>query len=326
MAKVIDIRQGELDLDPVVAKRCEERLAIARTHMAAGFYHWLEAGKQFAANKLDLGPRHWAPWLREHNIVTRTADRLVAIAERFTPILDTVSRIDAADLTIDFRALQLLASPNAPQAAAEQAVERAAAGEHITKAEADKMVADAQRTAVERAVAEWRAQHAQDVEKAIGEATGRLAGDNAALQEEIKRLRSQKADIAAIERLVLRNLGKKALSPDQWRSMAKLLGTAITVGKVMYEPISSETLRKNEENLRIASQLTQALEILAAQPLPDAAYEIAWPAQRNIFRRLTRPAIDWLIAFEKVIGGPNGKTAHIENSLGRSRRAHSANR
>jgi hypothetical protein len=77
--------------------------------MAAGFYHWLEAGKQFKAIKDDLGPRQWAPWLREHDRSVDTADMLVRIAERFDPILVTDTRIKASELQVDLRALQLLA-------------------------------------------------------------------------------------------------------------------------------------------------------------------------------------------------------------------------
>jgi hypothetical protein len=58
IGRAIDHHQGNLDLDPAVAERCEQRLALARTHMAAGFYHWLEAGRQFAAIKSDLTNRH----------------------------------------------------------------------------------------------------------------------------------------------------------------------------------------------------------------------------------------------------------------------------
>ena len=91
-----------LRLDAGVAERCEQRLALAQTHMAAGFYHWLEAGRQFKAIKEDLGPRQWAPWLREHDISRSTAERLLHIAERFDPICTTVEQID--EFSIDLRA------------------------------------------------------------------------------------------------------------------------------------------------------------------------------------------------------------------------------
>ena len=70
-----------------------------------------------------------------------SAGGLVRVADRFT-IPATVAGIDE-DLRIDFRALLLLASPSAPIAAAQAAVERAAAGEHITRAEADELIAQA---------------------------------------------------------------------------------------------------------------------------------------------------------------------------------------
>jgi hypothetical protein len=128
MAEIVPIaRQGELDLDPIVAERCEERLQLARTHMAAGFYHWLEAGKQFAEIKRDLSNRHWAPWLREHDVAVTTADVLVRIAERFNPILTPSVRIET--LQLDFKALETLASPRTPAVAAKRAIDRTAAGQ-----------------------------------------------------------------------------------------------------------------------------------------------------------------------------------------------------
>ena len=100
----------------------------------------MEAGKQFGAIKQDLGNRHWAPWLQQHEIPRGTADRLARIAERFAPLLPTVGRIDDDDLVFDIRALEALASPDVPVAAAEKAISRAADGEHITKAEAEAMI------------------------------------------------------------------------------------------------------------------------------------------------------------------------------------------
>jgi hypothetical protein len=67
-----------------------------------------------------------------------SAGGLVRVADRFT-IPATVAGIDE-DLRIDFRALLLLASPSAPIAAAQAAVELAATGSHITRAEADELI------------------------------------------------------------------------------------------------------------------------------------------------------------------------------------------
>jgi hypothetical protein len=145
MPEVVPLHQGELALDAAVAERCEQHLALARTHMAAGFYHWLEAGKQFAAIKAEVGSRCWGPWLREHEIPRRSADRLVQISERFDPILITMSKIE--DFQIDFGALHALASRSVPVAAAQEAVSRAAAGEHITREQAEELIAQGPGTA-----------------------------------------------------------------------------------------------------------------------------------------------------------------------------------
>jgi hypothetical protein len=129
--QVIPLHQGELTLDATVAERCEQRLALARTHMAAGFYHWLEAGKQFKEIKTDVGARCWAPWLRKHAISIHSADVLVRIAERFDPILVVATRIEP--MLLDYEALRALAAPSVPISAAQDALNRAATGEHITR-------------------------------------------------------------------------------------------------------------------------------------------------------------------------------------------------
>ena len=87
--------------------------------MAAGFYHWLEAGKQFKAIKDDLGPRQWAPWLRDHGFARYTPDVLIKIAEKFDPVCAVTAQIEPLEL--NFEALRALASRSVPVAAAQAA-------------------------------------------------------------------------------------------------------------------------------------------------------------------------------------------------------------
>jgi hypothetical protein len=58
------------------------------------------------------------------------------VAEAFKSL--SVSDFNA--LTIDATALYALAAPDVPQSARDAAVEQAEAGEHITKAEAEKII------------------------------------------------------------------------------------------------------------------------------------------------------------------------------------------
>lgn len=227
MAQVVDIRQGELDLDPVVAARCEERLKIARTHMVAVFYHWLEAGKQFRAIKQDLGNRHWAPWLREHNVARSTADVLVNVAERFDPILLPGSRIDTSELQISFKAVRLLASPDAPASAAQEAINRATTGEHITQAKAEEMIAEARRTATTEAQQQSAAElakAAKATEAAIAE-LNKAETKAATLAANLAELRASRTEELAKARAEATKKfeGKLILSEDELRNQINRL-------------------------------------------------------------------------------------------------------
>ena len=238
--EIVQLRQGELILDAAVAERCEQRLALAQTHMAAGFYHWLEAGKQFKAIKDDLGARQWAPWLRKHEVVESTARFLVAVAERFDPILLAASRID--ELNIDFRALQLLAAPSVPVAAAQAAVDRAAAGEHITRQQADALIAQARADEAAKALAEGRERTAAEVEterrrtereiekaaKAVETATGKQTKAElkaAELTTKLAELRaSRKEEVEAARAEIARRYeGKLVLTEEELHRQVAML-------------------------------------------------------------------------------------------------------
>ena len=138
--------------------------------MAAGFYHWIEAGKLHAANKAELGPRRWAPWCRDHEISATSADYLISIAERFDPILPTVGKIDG--LQIDLQALRALASPTAPVTAAVEAVKKASDGEHITKMKAQKLIDKARQEAKTAAAQEAQARFDEQAAKLADEMRG----------------------------------------------------------------------------------------------------------------------------------------------------------
>jgi hypothetical protein len=243
MPRVVDIRQAELDLDPVVAERCEERLKIARTHMVAVFYHWLEAGKQFRAIKQDLGTRHWAPWLREHDVARSTADVLVNVAERFDPILLVTSRTKASDLHIDFEAMRLLASPDASASAAQEAINRAGAGEHITKAVAEKMIADARREGATQA----QEQSAAELARATKETEAAIA--------ELNKAETKAATLTA-------NLAELRASRTQELAQARAEATKQFEGKVVLteDELRDEIARLMKPSDRRIAQLEKQLE------------------------------------------------------------------
>jgi hypothetical protein len=215
-------------LDPEVEARCEERHQQACAHVAAGFYHWLEAGRLHAANKAELGTRNWAPWCRKHDTSVYGADHLILIANRFRPILDPGSRI--APWQIDFQALRALALPSASVAAAEEAMKRAEAGERITLAKAREIMAE-----------EVDAEIAAAVDKVRKSAEEKAASESA----------------AATHRVL--PLGPTAHDEPQGSADARAAGRTIT-------PIFNPTVPGR--GLRGLDDLVEADDDLPAGPIP----------------------------------------------------------
>jgi hypothetical protein len=205
------------------------------------------------------------------------------------------------------RAMYLLAGPSVPQTARDEAAKRAEerdeAGDKIDKAEAERIIAEKSREAVAAALDEYREELRPTIERAIEEATARLAGDKEALVREIERIRRQEIepDIGAVCRVIEKNLGIKKLSGEQYGALAQVLGKTIVVGRKSYDPTPREEILANEENLRIASKITEAFEALAAAPPPEALAAAAWPVQRKQHQRVIGGIIDWVVQYRRLL-------------------------
>lgn len=259
----------------------------------------IEIGNRLIAVRERLPHGEWLPWLdREFGWSEQTARNFMAAADAFGKSPTVV------DLPIDAGALYLLAGPSVPPAAREAAIELAETGERITKADAEKMVAERSRQGIERALAEYQAAEAKRLDAAIAAATTALANDKATLKRTIAELRAKqsKPNVEALCKAIERSLGVRSLSPDQYRLLAQLLGTSIAVGKAAYGPVPKEKILENEENLRIASKITEALETLAGAPPAEAVAIATWPVQRKQHRRVLDTAIAWLTSYRAILG------------------------
>ena len=148
------------------------------------------------------------------------------------------------------------------------------------------------------------AQHRRQVAEAITEATQRLRKDKKALQDEIARIKAnaETPDLTALSETVRKMLGLKKLGEEQWRLIAQILGKAISVGGKSYDPISKEQLLRNEENLRITSGVTHALETLSGAPSADVMKAAAWPVQRKQHLRVLNGVIKWCTEYRAALG------------------------
>jgi hypothetical protein len=98
----------------------------------------IEIGRELIAAKAAVLHGQWLPWLKvEFGWSDSTAQNYMAVARKF-PTLGNMTSI-----TIDATALYALSAPDVPQEARVEAVSRAEDGEHISKADAEAMIAKA---------------------------------------------------------------------------------------------------------------------------------------------------------------------------------------
>ena len=98
----------------------------------------IEVGRELIAAKAEVRHGEWLTWLeQEFGWSDATARRYMQVADAFGK-MRTVHDMDEGSIAIG--ALYALASPRVPQVVRDEAVERAEAGERITKAEAQAMI------------------------------------------------------------------------------------------------------------------------------------------------------------------------------------------
>lgn len=258
----------------------------------------VEIGRHLIEAKDRVGHGHFLSWLSaEFQWKRITAHNYMTVTERF----GNVQALEHLPLTRE--ALYLLAAPSVPDEAREAALNKAEAGEQITKSEAEKIIADKTRAGIEKAVGEYRDAQSKATQQAIAAATERLKDNNEALRSELDRIERarRQPDTEEVCRTVERSLGLKKLTPAQYKALAAALGQTIVVGRVSYDPAPRETIVQNEENLRIASKITEALEILAGAPPADSVIAATWPVQRKQHARVCDGVIDWLIAYRELL-------------------------
>jgi hypothetical protein len=236
----------------------------------------LEIGRELLAAKREVPSGQWLAWLDTEFAWTEdTAQRYMRVARAFQIPHDAV--FDG--LTIDASALYALAAPEVPQAARDEAVVRAELGEHVTKAEADRLIASAMRS--ERA----------KFEAALAE----IRAEADALKEDP----SAKPDVQALVSQLCKATGRKKLRPEQLQHLAFILGVGVTDGKRVYPPSTMEESAEAEAKLRVSGPALRALEYFPGAPSPEEVRNSLRPAQIGTARRNAELAMDWLSALLK---------------------------
>jgi hypothetical protein len=175
-------------------------------------------------------------------------------------------------VTIDASAIYLLSAPKVPREVREEAIERAERGEHITKAEAERMVAERVAETVRRMREEY---------------------DAAAEAEDQPERHAPTLDDAIA--MMCELTGRKKLAAHQVQSLAHALGRAIAYGDTLYQPISDEDARKAEGRIKLTSEALRALGFFGAEAMPPREFvKIAPDYVRAKFATLVPKARAWL--------------------------------
>jgi hypothetical protein len=118
---------------PERAQRIRELVGTARLCI-------LEIGRELIAAKATVVHGEWLGWLKdEFGWSDETARKYMRVAEAF----QIPTKLEFAGLTIDATAFYALSAPDVPPEACAEAVERAEDGEHISKADAETLIAEA---------------------------------------------------------------------------------------------------------------------------------------------------------------------------------------
>jgi hypothetical protein len=97
----------------------------------------IEVGRELVAAKAQCPHGTWLPWLEENfGWMEMTATRYMRVAQTFKSFKSN------SVLTIDSSALYLLAGPRVPQTIRDEATERAAQGEKITRKKVQEMIVE----------------------------------------------------------------------------------------------------------------------------------------------------------------------------------------
>lgn len=258
----------------------------------------IEIGQRLIAAENRLTHGEWLPWLHnEFGWTDRTARNFILVAEAFK--LETIS-----NLPIDAGALYRLAGPSTPVIARDAAIEAAEEGTRITKDEADKLIAEATRKAAENAIAEARANLGEEKRLAVEDATRTLANDKATLAERLADIERsmREPNVKDICETIKKTLDIKSMKPEQYKLLARILGYPISIGKTLYDPIPEVDAALITENLRISSQITEAIRALFSAPSPEMMCKITWPVQRNQHREMLDAVIGWLDQYKELLG------------------------
>lgn len=291
------------DMTPVASHShpsLHERATRIRALVEVARHCIIEIGHELIAAKTECAHGEWLPWLRdEFGWSDQTANRYMQVARAFQIPHSEGFRA----LTIDATALYALAAPDVPQAARDEAIERAETDEQISKADADAMIAKAEHTiTLQLRAAFQREQTERDkaAEKSLARAAKQYASDTTKLAAEIERIKAaqRNPDVPQAIEMFCKILGKPKLNAKQMRLLAQVIGSPITDGTRVYQPVPEIDRQAAEANLALAAAAERAIDYFPIAPAPADVSAAMSTAQRQRFVAKIDAAFNWLERFE----------------------------
>lgn len=266
--------QLSLDISlPERAQRIRDLVGVARTCI-------IEIGRELIAAKAQVGHGEWLPWVEaEFGWTDRTAQKYMTVADAFKNERGS----DFAGLTIDATALYALSEETVSPEVRAAVIERAQAGEHITKADADELITNSVKAAVEGAIkvereavalalreketeAEGLRAQIEELEAGAGlkEAALTLSQLQDAYDAVTAELDAARAELAnptdeQVVRVIALLGGKKKPGRMQLVAIASALGRPITFSGKEYQPVAEAELADMRREKAIADERLKKL-------------------------------------------------------------------
>jgi hypothetical protein len=258
----------------------------------------VEAGLLLLEASGDIPRGQWAAWLKEEFGWSADTARVymnVAQAAQNRP-----GRFGSPDVTIDAKALYLLARPSIPQEIRDEALRRAEEGERITLAEAEKLIIEAVTAKVE----EQRKASYEQLKAAVKAAKERAAGDVQKLKAYIAEIKAEqkKPTIDTVIAMICKITGKKKLSKREMQGIALATGASISDGKHIYPATTPEESAAAERDVQTASQFVRALEYFGAAPPAEDVFRACLPWVHEAAKRQIPLALEFLSRFQMLLG------------------------
>jgi hypothetical protein len=247
----------------------------------------------------------------------RSGNNFIAVFEMIS-----TAKFAVEDMMIDATALYLLATPSTPALVRDEVLAKAVEPGGVSREEANRMVKEAReaeqalatKTVAER-MRELTARFNSDIESVkrdaieqLGVLRGEIDKQRQTFDAELEKGKGpppkpEPPTLQDAVQLLLRLTGKKKLTDAQYQGLACAIEAPIASGDKMYPPATQEASRAAEQDLKVSSACTRALEYFVTAPPPTEVSRAMpeWLYDKTL--RLLPMIRAWLDALQTSIEG-----------------------